>query len=84
MQIRYPSINALMTESSAYTYLRSVMAANFPAYYRKFIRRGVLRYELSSIFEVCRPLMEGLAPDDKALLPEVRNTMAAYLQEQYL
>ncbi|WEA01719.1 hypothetical protein [Mucilaginibacter sp. SJ] len=70
-----------MTETTAYVYLRSVMAANFPAYYRKLTRNGALRFELSSFFEVCRPLLEGLRANDKALMAEVRSTMAIYLQE---
>jgi len=71
----------LMTENTALIYLRSVMAANFPASYRKFSKQGELHCELHSILEICRPLMEGLSPDDQALLCEVRSTMAVYLQE---
>lgn len=70
-----------MTETLAYDYVRLVLEEEFPGTYLRFINHGILHYELTTMLELCAPLVEGLDEDDRFLRYEVIGTIADYLQE---
>ena len=71
-----------MTNLIAYDYLRMVMKEEFLEAYLHFVRLGILHYELTSIQEICAPLLTGLNGDDRFLRYEVIGTITDYLQEE--
>jgi hypothetical protein len=70
-----------MTDSIAYDYLRVVLEEEFWETYLRFSNQGILHYELTSILEICAPLLKGLDQDDFFLRLEVTVTITTYLQE---
>ena len=70
-----------MTNSQAFDYVRLVLEKDFFAAYMRFVRFGLLHYELTNIIELCSPLMTGLTADDQFLRLEVKSTIANYLLE---
>lgn len=70
-----------MTKPDAYDYVKLVLEEEFLATYLRFLNLGILHYELTNILELCEPLTQGLAEDDRFLRYEVTGTIADYLQE---
>lgn len=70
-----------MTDPIAYNYVRTVLVKEFPGAYLRFARKRSLHYELTSMIELCAPLLKGLEIDDHFLKEEVTLTIAGYLRD---
>ena len=71
-----------MTKLMACDYIRLVLEEEFPATCLHLINQGVFYYEVTSILEVCEPLLTGLGEDDTFLRYELTGIIADYLQEK--
>ncbi|GGA95415.1 hypothetical protein [Mucilaginibacter rubeus] len=70
-----------MTDLLAYTYVKLVLEQEFPVRYLGLINGHNLHYELTSMIELCAPLLIGLEEDDPFLRYELIGIIAVYLQE---